>query len=181
MRFVKTLGVPLLVTGGGGYTKQNVARCWAYETGVLVDRPMREDIPVHDHYCARGRHMHAYPFRPLSPPPLLPSLLLSPLHPTFFADEYYADAKYKLKVHPVLTLENANSRTRLASLRASVLENLRALEHAPCVQMAVMPPDRLLPDLADEDADPEARGDDDGAPAAGGPVREDEWYDGAGA
>ena len=24
--------VPMLVTGGGGYTKNNVARCWAYET-----------------------------------------------------------------------------------------------------------------------------------------------------
>ncbi len=25
------------VTGGGGYTKENVARCWTVETGVLVD------------------------------------------------------------------------------------------------------------------------------------------------
>ncbi len=50
VRFVKSFGVPLLVTGGGGYTKQNVARCWAYETGVLVDRPMKEDIPFHDFY-----------------------------------------------------------------------------------------------------------------------------------
>ncbi|WOK93218.1 histone deacetylase 9 isoform X4 [Canna indica] len=25
------------VTGGGGYTKENVARCWAVETGVLLD------------------------------------------------------------------------------------------------------------------------------------------------
>ncbi len=50
VRFVKSFGVPLLVTGGGGYTKQNVARCWAYETGVLLDRPMKEDIPYHDFY-----------------------------------------------------------------------------------------------------------------------------------
>jgi len=28
------------VTGGGGYTKQNVARCWTVETGVLVDRDL---------------------------------------------------------------------------------------------------------------------------------------------
>ena len=27
----------LQVTGGGGYTKENVARCWTVETGVLVD------------------------------------------------------------------------------------------------------------------------------------------------
>lgn len=25
------------VTGGGGYTKENVARCWAVETGVLLE------------------------------------------------------------------------------------------------------------------------------------------------
>ena len=25
------------VTGGGGYTKENVARCWTVETGVLLD------------------------------------------------------------------------------------------------------------------------------------------------
>lgn len=30
--------VPCLqVTGGGGYTKENVARCWTVETGVLLD------------------------------------------------------------------------------------------------------------------------------------------------
>lgn len=27
----------LKVTGGGGYTNLNVARCWKVETGVLVD------------------------------------------------------------------------------------------------------------------------------------------------
>uniref|UniRef100_A0A3Q7IZG2 Histone deacetylase n=1 Tax=Solanum lycopersicum TaxID=4081 RepID=A0A3Q7IZG2_SOLLC len=37
VRFVKKFNLPLLVTGGGGYTKENVARCWALETGVLLD------------------------------------------------------------------------------------------------------------------------------------------------
>lgn len=32
------------VTGGGGYTKENVARCWTVETGVLVDTPLRNGI-----------------------------------------------------------------------------------------------------------------------------------------
>ena len=50
VRFVKSFGVPLLVTGGGGYTKQNVARCWALETGVLLDRQLKEDIPEHPFY-----------------------------------------------------------------------------------------------------------------------------------
>jgi hypothetical protein len=29
-------GLPMLVVGGGGYKIKNVARCWAYETAVLL-------------------------------------------------------------------------------------------------------------------------------------------------
>lgn len=50
VNFVKSLGLPLLVLGGGGYVPANVARCWAYEASVLLDRPLKEDtkIPYHD-------------------------------------------------------------------------------------------------------------------------------------
>ncbi len=41
VKTVKQLGIPLLVTGGGGYTKHNVARCWAFETAVLLDTKVR--------------------------------------------------------------------------------------------------------------------------------------------
>jgi len=34
------------VTGGGGYTKENVARCWTVETGVLVDTELPNGILV---------------------------------------------------------------------------------------------------------------------------------------
>jgi hypothetical protein len=34
--FMRSFGVPLLVLGGGGYRIKNVARCWAYETAVLL-------------------------------------------------------------------------------------------------------------------------------------------------
>jgi histone deacetylase 1/2 len=38
VKFMKRFNVPLLVTGGGGYTKSNVARCWTYETvGLALD------------------------------------------------------------------------------------------------------------------------------------------------
>lgn len=48
---VKSLGVPLLVLGGGGYTIRNVARCWAYETAVLVNQPnVPNAIPYNDYY-----------------------------------------------------------------------------------------------------------------------------------
>jgi len=32
------------VTGGGGYTKENVARCWTVETGVLLDTELPNGI-----------------------------------------------------------------------------------------------------------------------------------------
>jgi histone deacetylase 1/2 len=37
VRYMKKFELPMLVTGGGGYTKHNVARCWTFETGVLTD------------------------------------------------------------------------------------------------------------------------------------------------
>ncbi|KAG5577957.1 hypothetical protein H5410_058091 [Solanum commersonii] len=42
-------GAILLVTGGGGYTKENVARCWALETGVLLDTELPNEIPDNDY------------------------------------------------------------------------------------------------------------------------------------
>ena len=36
VEFVKKFNYPTLVLGGGGYTMRNVARAWAYETGVVV-------------------------------------------------------------------------------------------------------------------------------------------------
>jgi len=49
VKFVKKLNIPLLVTGGGGYTKENVARCWTVETGVLVDTELPNEIPDNDY------------------------------------------------------------------------------------------------------------------------------------
>lgn len=42
--------MPTLVLGGGGYTIRNVARCWAYETSVLLDKEIPNDIPFNDYY-----------------------------------------------------------------------------------------------------------------------------------
>lgn len=36
MAFLSKFRVPMLVLGGGGYTLRNVARCWTYETGMLL-------------------------------------------------------------------------------------------------------------------------------------------------
>lgn len=50
VQFVKSFNIPLLVLGGGGYTIRNVARCWAYETAVLLDTPVSNDIPYNDYF-----------------------------------------------------------------------------------------------------------------------------------
>lgn len=45
-------GIPLLVTGGGGYTKSNVARCWTNETAALVRQQISSKLPhsAYDEY-----------------------------------------------------------------------------------------------------------------------------------
>jgi histone deacetylase 1/2 len=47
--FVKTFNVPLIIVGGGGYTIRNVARTWAYETGVAVGEDLAEQLPYNDY------------------------------------------------------------------------------------------------------------------------------------
>jgi histone deacetylase 1/2 len=50
VKFVKSFGIPTLVLGGGGYTIRNVARCWAYETSVLLEKKVPNEIPYNDYY-----------------------------------------------------------------------------------------------------------------------------------
>ncbi|MFS7951896.1 putative histone deacetylase [Helianthus anomalus] len=38
-----------MVTGGGGYTKENVARCWTVETGVLLVTELPNEIPDNEY------------------------------------------------------------------------------------------------------------------------------------
>jgi histone deacetylase 1/2 len=53
VKFVKAFNVPTLVLGGGGYTMKNVARTWAFETGVLLDQPMDSTLPYNEYYQVR--------------------------------------------------------------------------------------------------------------------------------
>lgn len=50
VKFVKKFNLPTLVLGGGGYTMRNVARTWAYETGVVVGEDIGPDMPYNDYY-----------------------------------------------------------------------------------------------------------------------------------
>jgi len=42
--------MPTLVLGGGGYTMRNVARTWAFETGVLVGQELSPMLPFNEYY-----------------------------------------------------------------------------------------------------------------------------------
>ncbi|TIB33919.1 hypothetical protein E3P86_02905 [Wallemia ichthyophaga] len=47
--FVKKFDLPMIVLGGGGYAVRNVSRTWTYETGLLVDKQLEEDLPFNDY------------------------------------------------------------------------------------------------------------------------------------
>jgi histone deacetylase 1/2 len=55
--FVKSFGMPTLVLGGGGYTMRNVARTWAFETGVLVGQEMGAVLPFNEYYEVSLKHI----------------------------------------------------------------------------------------------------------------------------
>jgi acetoin utilization deacetylase AcuC-like enzyme len=37
VEFVKSFNLPILLLGGGGYTVENVARCWCNETAICLN------------------------------------------------------------------------------------------------------------------------------------------------
>jgi histone deacetylase 3 len=61
VKFVKDFGIPVLVLGGGGYTIRNVSRCWTYETSLLVDTPIDNDLPLNDYYEYFGPDFKLHP------------------------------------------------------------------------------------------------------------------------
>ncbi len=48
--FVKSFGIPTLVLGGGGYNIRSVARCWVYETALLLGADIDDNIPYNDYW-----------------------------------------------------------------------------------------------------------------------------------
>jgi len=61
VKFVEGLNLPLLVLGGGGYTLRNVARCWTYETALLVDEPISNEIPYNEYFEYFGPDFSLHP------------------------------------------------------------------------------------------------------------------------
>ncbi len=56
-------GIPTILSGGGGYTIQNVARCWAYETslacGIEIPNKLPEDLYFYNYYKDEP-YLHIY-------------------------------------------------------------------------------------------------------------------------
>lgn len=54
--FLRRFNTPLILLGGGGYTVENVARCWAYETSVLLKMNIDNEIPEKNsfYHCYAG-------------------------------------------------------------------------------------------------------------------------------
>ncbi|KAJ5094158.1 hypothetical protein N7456_010019 [Penicillium angulare] len=50
VNFMKSFDLPTLILGGGGYTMRNVARTWAFETGILVGDNLESELPYNDYY-----------------------------------------------------------------------------------------------------------------------------------
>ncbi|XP_059486671.1 histone deacetylase 3 [Neocloeon triangulifer] len=61
VRFVRDLNVPLLTLGGGGYTLRNVARAWTYETSLLCNEPVSDDIPYSEYFEYFGPDFTLHP------------------------------------------------------------------------------------------------------------------------
>jgi histone deacetylase HOS2 len=64
VRFIKTFGLPLIALGGGGYRQSSVARCWAYETGVLTGTELPVNLPPNNYLEFFGPDYSLHP--PLS-------------------------------------------------------------------------------------------------------------------
>lgn len=50
VNYIKSFDLPTLILGGGGYTMRNVARTWAFETGILVGDSLGSELPYNDYY-----------------------------------------------------------------------------------------------------------------------------------
>jgi len=63
VNIVKSYGLPMIVSGGGGYTVRNVARCWAFETAVLIDEEIPDVLPFNDYmgYFGPDYRLHLHP------------------------------------------------------------------------------------------------------------------------
>ncbi|KAJ8324605.1 histone deacetylase [Batrachochytrium dendrobatidis] len=61
VRYMRSFQIPMLVLGGGGYTIRNVARCWTYETSVLTETNLSDDLPYNEYLSHYGPDFKLHP------------------------------------------------------------------------------------------------------------------------
>jgi len=113
--YCKSLNIPLLLVGGGGYTPRNVARAWAHETSIAIgcDADLNPIIPQHTPYRSHFRH-----------------------------DSIFPTLAQALGETGVTTVRpNRNSDKKVRDIVASISEQLRFVNMAPSVQSKAIPPD----------------------------------------
>lgn len=128
VKFMKSFGIPLLVLGGGGYTIRNVARCWAYETSVLLNA----DVGWVEWECyiiCLTNTATTYPIMNFSN--IMAQILIS---------IWLQMRLWKMQIQKNI-LKNtsmfniANSETLINTHRLKIFQHLKALNGAPSVQM----------------------------------------------
>ncbi len=60
VEYVKSFNIPFIMLGGGGYTIENVAKTWAYDTSVALGVEISEDIPFNEYMEYYGPHYKLY-------------------------------------------------------------------------------------------------------------------------
>jgi histone deacetylase 3 len=61
VKYVKSFNLPTLVLGGGGYTIRNVARCWTYETSLLLNTDISNELPYTEYFEYFGPDFTLHP------------------------------------------------------------------------------------------------------------------------
>lgn len=49
VKFVRSLNVPTILLGGGGYTVENVSKVWAYDTAMALGVDIQKDLPYNEY------------------------------------------------------------------------------------------------------------------------------------
>lgn len=56
VNFVRSFNIPLMILGGGGYTVENVAKVWTYDTSKALGIDLNKDIPYNEYIDYYGPH-----------------------------------------------------------------------------------------------------------------------------
>ena len=137
LEFMKKFNVPILLTGGGGYTPKNVSRTWCYETSLALDVDLPVELPYNNYFEYFGPNYRLEVLRGYKErSELLLSISLMLLRRSF----------------PATNMPNMNTPEYLRKVRETVLAHLKELAHAPSVQMQQVPVDHFSDeDVEDED------------------------------